>query len=135
MFDLDDRWQLHPRVALRPEPFGALLYHFGTRKLSFLKSPRIVEIVRSLPAHQSARAALGAAGITAENSAQYVKALTQLVDSEMIIEAPAAATRTPAAAAAVSAAPSTAGVVPPCRGGGAEGGWLENGEGAPVLRT
>ena len=49
MLDLDTRWELHPRVALRPESFGALLYHFGTRKLSFLKNPQILEIVRSLP--------------------------------------------------------------------------------------
>ena len=32
-------WQLHPQVAVRPEPFGALLYHFGTRKLSFPEEP------------------------------------------------------------------------------------------------
>ena len=38
-------WSLHPQVALRPEPFGALLYHFGTRKLSFLKNRTIVAVV------------------------------------------------------------------------------------------
>ena len=32
-------WRLADSVALRPEPFGALAYHFGTRKLSFLKTP------------------------------------------------------------------------------------------------
>ena len=37
--DLDAAWQLHPQVSVRPERFGALLYHFGTRRLSFLKSP------------------------------------------------------------------------------------------------
>jgi len=37
--DLDAAWRLHPQVALRPEPFGALLYHFGTRRLSFLQRP------------------------------------------------------------------------------------------------
>ncbi|WP_345494632.1 mycofactocin radical SAM maturase [Nocardia callitridis] len=88
MLDLDTRWQLHPRVALRPEPFGALLYHFGTRKLSFLKSPRIVEIVRSLPSHPTARAAVRAAGIAEDNTDQYVKALHQLVDSDMLVAAP-----------------------------------------------
>ena len=33
VFDPSLCWRLHPQVAVRPEPFGALLYHFGTRKL------------------------------------------------------------------------------------------------------
>lgn len=88
MLDLETRWQLHPRVALRPEPFGALLYHFGTRKLSFLKNPRIVEIVRSLPGHTSARAAIRAAGIGDSAADPYVQALANLADSDMIQQAP-----------------------------------------------
>ena len=36
---LAEAWRLDGSVALRPEPFGALAYHFGTRKLSFLKTP------------------------------------------------------------------------------------------------
>ena len=40
--------QLHPQVSVRPEPFGALLYHFGTRRLSFLKDRRLLDIVRRL---------------------------------------------------------------------------------------
>ncbi|TQM30373.1 mycofactocin radical SAM maturase [Nocardia bhagyanarayanae] len=118
MLDLDARWQLHPRVALRPEPFGALLYHFGTRKLSFLKSPRVVEIVRSLPEHASARSALRAAGVADEGAAPYVRALAQLAEGDMIIGAPVhsagAAGAKPALAQAVR---PDAGVVP--RSGGA----------------
>ena len=45
-FDLDRPWQLHPQVSVRPERFGALLYHFGTRRLSFLKSPALLTVVR-----------------------------------------------------------------------------------------
>ena len=48
---------------MRPEPFGALLYHFGTRKLSFLKNRTIVEVVNSLGDHPDARSACRAAGI------------------------------------------------------------------------
>ena len=62
-FDLDAEWRLHPQVAVRPEPFGALLYHFGTRKLSFLKDRTIVGVLRSLPEHGSPRAALRAAAV------------------------------------------------------------------------
>ena len=45
---LDEPWTLSPSVALRPEPFGALAYHFGNRKLSFLKRPELVAVVRGL---------------------------------------------------------------------------------------
>ena len=48
MFNPAVGWRLHPQVAVRPEPFGALLYHFGTRKLSFLKDRTILTIVQSL---------------------------------------------------------------------------------------
>jgi putative mycofactocin binding protein MftB len=44
-FDLERGWALDPQVALRPEPFGALAYHFGTRRLSFLKTPTLRAVV------------------------------------------------------------------------------------------
>ncbi|MFE1593577.1 mycofactocin radical SAM maturase [Nocardia sp. NPDC058705] len=86
MLDLDTRWTLHPRVSLRPESFGALLYHFGTRKLSFLKSRDLVDVVRSLPAHSSVRDALRAKGIDASET--HVAALKQLADTDMIVASP-----------------------------------------------
>jgi len=49
-FDLDAPWRLDAQVRIRPEAFGALLYHFGTRQLSFLKSPLLLEVVRGLSA-------------------------------------------------------------------------------------
>lgn len=85
MFDLDAGWRLHPQVALRPEPFGALLYHFGTRKLSFLKDRTVVEVVRALPDHQDARGALDAVGV-ADNPA-YARALAKLAHSHMLVPA------------------------------------------------
>ena len=62
-FDLDRPWQLHPQVSVRPERFGALLYHFGTRRLSFLKSPALLTVVSSLGDAPSARAACRDAGV------------------------------------------------------------------------
>ena len=41
-------WALDRQVALRPEPFGALAYHFGTRRLSFLKSRTLLAVVQAL---------------------------------------------------------------------------------------
>ena len=83
-FDALAAWELNPKVALRPEPFGALLYHFGTRKLSFLKNLTVVGIVQSLADHDSAEAALASAGITPAQRPLYVQALTTLADSGMI---------------------------------------------------
>jgi putative mycofactocin binding protein MftB len=51
--DLDRPWRLDERVAVRPEPFGALLYHFGTRRLSFVKNATVLTVVRPLAAGRS----------------------------------------------------------------------------------
>jgi len=76
-------YRLNPRVALRPEPFGALAYHFGTRRLSFLKSPDLVELVRGLQAHQSVTDAL--AMVPAGRRDLCLRALAALAASDMII--------------------------------------------------
>ena len=52
--------ELHPEVALRDERFGALAYHYGNRKLVFLKSPVLVELVTTLASHDSAASAISA---------------------------------------------------------------------------
>jgi len=83
--DLDLAWQLHHKVALRPEPFGALLYHFGTRKLSFLKNRTVVTVVQSLASHPDARSACTAAGISPEALPAYTRALATLASSTMIV--------------------------------------------------
>ena len=83
-FDLGRAWTLDPRVALRPESFGALAYHFGTRRLSFLKSLQLLEIVRSLGDHASARDACRAAGVADDELPRYEQALTALADTGMI---------------------------------------------------
>jgi putative mycofactocin binding protein MftB len=85
-FDLDTAWQLHPQVSVRPERFGALLYHFGTRRLSFLKSPALLRVVSSLGDQPSAREACRAAGVAAADLAGYQGALATLAASQMICE-------------------------------------------------
>lgn len=84
--DLDRTWDLHPQVSVRPEPFGALLYHFGTRKLSFLKDRRLLAVVQALKDAPTARAACTAAGVPAADLPRYGAALAALVRSSMIIE-------------------------------------------------
>jgi putative mycofactocin binding protein MftB len=85
--DLDGRWRLHPQVALRPERFGALAYHFGTRRLSFLKSRRLLDVVRDLEAAPDPTAACRAAGVGEDEIPSYQRALATLADSGMIVPA------------------------------------------------
>jgi mycofactocin biosynthesis protein MftB len=85
-FDLERAWRVDPRVSMRPEPFGALLYHFGTRRLSFLKNQTVLGVVRSLADHPSARSACFASGVTEAELPAYARALAALADSGMITE-------------------------------------------------
>jgi putative mycofactocin binding protein MftB len=78
---------LHPRVALRPEPFGALAYHYGTRRLVFLKHPDMLRVVRSLSPDTTVGEALTAGGIDRARWPRFVTALQSLVDSEMLTQA------------------------------------------------
>lgn len=83
-FDPERPYRRSPSVALRPEPFGALVYHFGTRKLSFLKTPQLVEVVTSLDQHGCVHAAIEAAGVVEEQRPAYLRALAGLADAGTI---------------------------------------------------
>ena len=76
--------ELHPQVALRPEPFGALAYHYDTRRLVFLKHPDVVRVVRALAGHPTVSATFDACGISTERRPAFERALTSLLESEML---------------------------------------------------
>lgn len=79
------RWALHPSVAVRPEPFGALLYHFGTRRLTFVKDPRLLAVVQGLAAHPCPLDAYEAVGVPVGDTAAYTAALQRLADTQMLV--------------------------------------------------
>jgi putative mycofactocin binding protein MftB len=81
---LETACELHPQVALRPEPFGALAYHYGNRRLVFLKHPDVVAVVSSLADHDDVRAALNANGVESHRWASFVAAIDSLSQSEII---------------------------------------------------
>ena len=85
-FDLDRPWQVSSGVSLRPERFGALAYSFDTRRLSFLKSRRLFEVVRTLEEHPTGREACEAAGVQGVELSQITSALTTLANTGMITE-------------------------------------------------
>lgn len=83
---LDRRLELDPQVALRPEPFGALAYHYGNRKLIFLKHPDIVRVVRALGDHDTLAGTLRACEIDEARWPSFESALAALTRSEMLHE-------------------------------------------------
>ena len=83
---LDRRLVLDPRVALRPEPFGALAYHSGNRRLIFLRHPDVLRVVRALDDRSTVGDALRACGIAEERWPSFEAALGSLVRSEMLRE-------------------------------------------------
>jgi putative mycofactocin binding protein MftB len=83
-FDPGLPWQRARSVALRPEPFGALVYSFRNRTLSFLKSQQLVQVVEALGQHPSAAATLTACGVAESQRPAYEKALADLARSQMI---------------------------------------------------
>jgi putative mycofactocin binding protein MftB len=88
-FDLGTPWMLHPSVSVRPEPFGALLYHFGNRRLSFLKTRQLLEIVQGLAEAPDARTACLRAGVDEANLPVLARALASLAAGDTIQPRPA----------------------------------------------
>ena len=84
MVDLDRPYRLSRAVSLRPERFGALAYHFDTRRLSFLKHPDLVRVVELLDGTRSVRDALVAVGVEERRWPSFAAALATLETSEMI---------------------------------------------------
>jgi len=81
-FSPERAWRLNPQVALRDESFGALAYHYGNRRLVFLKSRLLVTLVSSLADYPSASDAL--ARVPAASRPAYERALARLAASEVI---------------------------------------------------
>ena len=82
-FDAAQPYRLSPEVALRPEPFGALVYHFGNRRLCFLKVPELVDVVRGIGAHSSARDAVS--GLPEKRRNAFLRALASLAAADVIV--------------------------------------------------
>lgn len=83
---LDTALELNPQVALRPEPFGALAYNYGNRRLVFLKHLDMVKVATSLACHESLRATLEACDIAPNRWNSFVTAFESLKSSEVVRE-------------------------------------------------
>ena len=82
-FDLFAPWRVSPQVSIRDESFGALAYNHDNRRLVFLKSRPLVDLVRQLAQFDNASDALDAL-VPTDQRERYVAALTSLATSEIL---------------------------------------------------
>ena len=82
----DRALELHPQVAVRPEPFGALAYHYGNRRLLFLRHRDLVAVVEALSTHATLGDAFDACAIDARRRPAFEKAIASMVESDMVRE-------------------------------------------------
>lgn len=78
--DLVGPWRIASTVALRPESFGALAYDFTTRRLTFVKDARLVEVLQALDASDDVDAALEQCGIEHGTRPSFRRALANLAE-------------------------------------------------------
>ncbi len=78
--------ELHPQVSVRPEPFGALAYHYGNRRLVFLRHHDLLAVVHALAEHDSLAAALTACEVAPSRWPSFEKAFADLLAGEIVRE-------------------------------------------------
>jgi putative mycofactocin binding protein MftB len=80
----DRALELHPQVAVRPEPFGALAYHYGNRRLVFLKHRDLVAVVEALGEHATLADTFDACGVERHRRPAFETAIASLIESDML---------------------------------------------------
>ena len=78
-------YALHPQVGLRQERFGALAYHYGNRRLTFLNDDKLVEVVRTASRHDDIDDALVAVGVPEAQRPGYRIALARLQEAGVVV--------------------------------------------------
>ena len=82
-FDPHLGYEKHPQVSIRREEFGGLAYHYGNRRLVFLRSPALAGLVEALADFPDAEHAL-ASSVPDRSRTSYEEALASLLSSEVI---------------------------------------------------
>jgi mycofactocin biosynthesis protein MftB len=77
-------YALHPQVGLRDEAFGALAYHYGNRRLTFLNDDKLVALVRTAHEYDDLDAALDAVGVPEQQRPAYRAAVARLVEAGVL---------------------------------------------------
>lgn len=90
MLDTGRAYRVAPKVSVRPEKFGGLVYRYDNRALYFLHSKPLVELLTELDGERSLRENLddfvGRNGLGLEQKKRIEAALAQLEKKGVICE-------------------------------------------------
>ncbi|MFM8267430.1 MAG: mycofactocin biosynthesis chaperone MftB [Ilumatobacteraceae bacterium] len=81
---VDRALEVHPHVAIRDEPFGALAYHYDNRRLVFLRHPDVVRVIRALGEHPTLADTLVACDIDRSRWQSFITAVASLERAEVV---------------------------------------------------
>lgn len=82
--DTGRAYWLDRRVVIRPESFGAVAYHFGTRRAVFLHEPGLSEFLTGLERHESLSSALDALHLNPDLRLAWEDSLARLAGAQII---------------------------------------------------
>lgn len=83
-FDPGRRYRLNSQVAIRREPFGAVAYHYGNRRLMFIGSEKLLDLVEDLKRYDTAAEAIAVSSGSPRSERALTEALSKLERSGMI---------------------------------------------------
>lgn len=78
------RCRVPSHVAVRKEAFGALLYDYRSRRLTFVKDPAVASVIESMDGSTVVAELVDASQQNAEQRARVLAALKQLHDRGML---------------------------------------------------
>lgn len=76
--DRSGHLMLAPSVAMRPEGFGALLYDYDSRRLTFIKDSDLASLVSCLDGHSTLESASSRSGVPERRASEMLQALASL---------------------------------------------------------
>ncbi len=76
--DRSGHLMLAPSVAMRPEGFGALLYDYDSRRLTFIKDSDLASLVSCLDGHSTLESASSRSGVPEHRASEMLQALASL---------------------------------------------------------
>lgn len=79
------RCKIPEHVAVRPETFGALLYDYNSRRLSFVKDRQLASVLRHLDGQQTVAQVMDQCDTPDQNKPLFLNVIVELLNQGMLV--------------------------------------------------